>query len=105
MTSNEQEQRKKRRITVYTAGHCTPCEEIKDMLNKGQFLVDGEEGEVDLIDIETDEGFEQAQKQELSAVPEAFYEGKKCKIKVDEESHTVLLECNEDGKQENGSGK
>jgi len=86
-------QKGKRRVTVYTAGHCTPCDEIKDSLQKGQFLVDGEEGEVDLIDIETEEGYELAQKQELTAVPQAFYQGKTCKIKFDEENHEVLIEC------------
>ena len=99
MADEETKEAPKKRVTFFTAGHCTPCEEIKDMLGKGQFLVDGEEGELDVIDIETEEGFEEAQNHDLSAVPSAFHEGKQCKVKIDEESRTVLIECDHDEHQ------
>ncbi|MDD5700414.1 MAG: hypothetical protein PHU23_00065 [Dehalococcoidales bacterium] len=83
----------KEMVKVYTAGHCTPCEEIKKSLQEGNFLVDGKEETVDVIDIETDEGFEEAQKRELSAVPQAFRGAKSCAIKIDDETKTVLIEC------------
>lgn len=83
----------KERVTVFAAGHCEPCEEIKGMLQNGQFLVNGQEAEVDLVDIETEEGFEEAQKHELTAVPSAFLRGKQCQIRLDEETKTVLIEC------------
>lgn len=87
---------KKEAVKVYTAGHCTPCEEIKKSLSEGNFLVDGKAEAIDVIDIETDEGFAEAQKRELTAVPQAFRGSKTCAIKIDDESKTVLIEC-EDG--------
>ena len=90
-------------VKVYTAGHCTPCEEIKKSLSEGNFLVDGKEETIDVVDIETDEGFEEAQKRELTAVPQAFRGAKQCAIKIDDETHTVLIECEDgqDNKQSN----
>ncbi|MDD5510673.1 MAG: hypothetical protein PHI12_07685 [Dehalococcoidales bacterium] len=85
--------KEKEMIKVYTAGHCTPCEEIKKALQEGNFTVDGKEETIDVIDIETDEGFVEAQKRELTAVPQAFRGAKECKIKIDDETKTVLIEC------------
>jgi thiol-disulfide isomerase/thioredoxin len=82
MPDAEQTTQDKPLVTVYTAGHCTPCEEIKDLLGKGQFLVDGKEESIDVIDIETDEGFEQAQKMELTAVPQASVKAKRARSKL-----------------------
>lgn len=96
MSEPEKATKEKPMVIVYTAGHCTPCEEIKELLEKGQFLVDGEEESIDLIDIETDEGFDQAQKMELTAVPQAFRDGKQCHIKIDDESHIILIECQDE---------
>lgn len=96
MPEAEEPKAEKATVTVYTASHCTPCEEIKELLEKGQFLVDGEEESIDLVDIETDEGFDQAQKMELTAVPQAFRNGKQCRIKIDDESHIILIECEDE---------
>jgi glutaredoxin len=92
------EKKKKEVVKVYTAGHCTPCEDIKKMLEEGKFTVDGKEAEIDLVDIETDAGFEEATKRELTAVPSAFRGAKQCRIKIDDENKVVLLECEDEEK-------
>jgi hypothetical protein len=93
MAEDEVKEKKKEAVKIYTAGHCTPCEEIKKSLSEGNFLVDGKAEAIDVIDIETDEGFKEAQERELTAVPQAFRGSKTCAIKIDDESKTVLIEC------------
>ncbi len=95
------EEKKKPRVKVYTAGHCAPCQEIKEMMERGQFSIDGEEGEVDLVDIESEEGFEEASKREdLTSVPTAFKDLKKCEIEIDRENRIVHLRCQDEQKPE-----
>lgn len=97
MTDNA-EAKEKPRVKVFTASHCEPCQEIKGMLENGQFTVDGEEGEVDVVDIETEEGFEEATKRDdLAGVPCAFKGAKQCKIMIDEEAKLIRLECEDNG--------
>lgn len=86
-----------KKTVVYIATHCQPCEEIKRLLEKGHFLVNGTEGEVELIDIETDEGFKRMD--ETDKVPSAYQDGKACKILIDEDSDTLLLECQNEDKR------
>ena len=68
---------------------------IKELLEKRHFLVNGKEAEVELVDIETEEGFKLIFP-ELEGVPSAYQEGKRCKIRIEED--TLFLECpnNED---------
>lgn len=81
-------------IRVYTAKHCKPCHEIEELIKQGKFAG---ESEVELIDIETDRGFEKFRKEVLDfgdgAVPSAYRDGKKCLIRIDEENNNLLLEC------------
>lgn len=82
------------KTVVYLANHCRPCHEIKKLLEERHFLVNGEKGEVELVDIETEEGFKRIFP-ELEGVPSAYQEGKRCSIRIEE--NTLLLECrNED---------
>jgi len=83
------------KVKVFSAGHCRPCDEIKELLKKGQFLVDGEEGKAELVDIETEEGFSQVEEVDLETVPVAYRGKKQCKISIDDETETLLIECNE----------
>lgn len=84
-------------IRLFTAEHCTPCHEIKKLVEEGRFTIDGKsEGEAEIIDLETDEGFENVEKHSLDAIPSAIDEsGKKCKISVDEENQVVQFKCSE----------
>jgi len=84
-----------KRIVFYTAknGSCTPCEEITRLIEEGKFV--SPDGEVDLIDITTDEGFKKFSDHILSkqdgGVPSAYVDGKKCQIMVEDE--VVHFEC------------
>lgn len=79
-------------ITVFAAKNCLPCREVKDLIEKGRVSE-----KVDLVDIETDEGFERFSKEVLSsgdgAVPSAYKDGMKCTIKIDEEKRIVIFDC------------
>ena len=81
-------------IKIYTSKHCKPCHEIEQLIKEGKFA--GEK-EVELVDIETDEGFEKFRDEVLqfgdAAVPSAYKDGKKCLIHIDEENNNILLEC------------
>jgi glutaredoxin len=81
-------------IRIYTAKHCKPCHEVERLIKEGKFS-GGDE--VELVDIETDEGFEKFRKEVLDfgdgAVPSAYKDGEKCLVRIDEENDNVLLEC------------
>jgi len=85
------------RIVLYTArdGSCTPCEEITRLIEDGEFYSPTGDGEVDLVDITTDEGFKKFSDNILSkqdgGVPTAYLEGEKCQIVV--EDGVVHFEC------------
>lgn len=82
-------------VEVYVAEHCQSCQEIKQMLEAGQFSLSHGDS-IDLIDIETEEGYQKMQTNpNLDAVPSAFYKGQKCKINRDEES--IYIECPNSG--------
>lgn len=78
-------------IRIYTAKHCIPCKEIEQKIKPPDT---GEELEV--IDIETDEGFEKFKQEVLDysdgVVPSAYKDGKRCKIGFDENGD-IILDC------------
>jgi hypothetical protein len=88
-----------KRIIFYTAkdSGCKPCEEMGKLIEAGKFQ--SPDGEVDFVDIMTDEGFQQFNDQILSkqdgAVPSAYLDGKQCKITVENrgEEKIVYFEC------------
>lgn len=81
-------------IRIYTAKHCQPCHEIEDLIKEGKF---SGETEVEVIDIETDDGFLRFKEEVLQfsdgAVPSAYKNGKKCLIHIDEEKTNIVLSC------------
>ena len=83
------------KIVYYTSktGDCKPCTEINKLVEAGKFV--SPDGEVDLVDITTDEGFDRFNKHILSkqdgAVPSAYLDGKKCQLIL--EDGMVLFEC------------
>jgi len=87
------------KIVYYTSktGDCKPCTEINKLIESGKFV--SPDGEVDLVDITTDEGFERFNEHILSkqdgAVPSAYLDGKKCQIIL--EDGKVLFECPSSG--------
>lgn len=95
----------KKVIKVYVSAHCKPCHEITELLHNGRFEADiGEDVQVDLIDIETEEGFNRLT-DEINKVPAAIYNGKKCLISIDREFNAVYLSCEvEDNQNSKESG-
>lgn len=78
---------------VYTSKTCQPCHNIEELVKEGRFAG---ETEVELIDIETDEGFAKFKEEVLDfgegAVPSAYKEGKKCVISITEDD-SLLFNC------------
>jgi hypothetical protein len=87
----------KKVIKVFYSSECSPCQEVVDRLKNGRFASDlGEDTSVDMIDITSDEGFDQVEKEQLEKVPAAKHEGKFCQIHIDEELDAVMFTCNEE---------
>lgn len=84
-------------IKIYTAKHCQPCNEVMELIKEALKSSGGKMGgdEVKIIDIETDEGFEEFSREVLrkgdGAVPSAYRDGEKCQILVEDDA--VLLDC------------
>lgn len=78
-------------LRIYTAKHCEPCRKIEDLIREGKISED-----VELVDIETDEGFLKFKEEVLDhsdgVVPSAYKDSKQCKIGLDEEENLVF-EC------------
>lgn len=91
-------------IRVYTSKHCKPCHGIVDRIKSGKF----NQEEVDLIDIETPEGFEKFKEEVLAfgdgAVPSAYKDGTRCLISINDEDN-VVIDCPNTDQTEAGPGK
>lgn len=86
------------KITVFASHHCKPCQEVIAAIKSSKVSA-----EVDLVEIDTDEGFakfsEMVLKKGDGAVPSAYREGRKCDILMDEEGN-VNFECPEKDRPE-----
>lgn len=80
-------------ITIYTASSCTPCQEIKKLLDEQK--TPG----VEVVDIESDEGFDRFTREVLAsgdgAVPSAYRDGKRCAILVDDQTKAIAFDCDD----------
>lgn len=76
------------KIKLFVANHCLPCEPLKEMA-KGGALGD----DVEIIDIESDEGFKKMAELDLDAVPSIYSQGGKCEIKYDKDGNIVDIVC------------
>ncbi len=84
-------------IKVYHSKHCKPCSQVANLVKAGRY--EGEK-EVELVDIESDEGFDEFYKHVLekgdSAVPSAYKDGQQCVIsiaKADDGKDVAVFEC------------
>lgn len=86
-----------KKIVLFTSQNCGPCQEVKALAQQGKL-----EDEVEIVDIETDEGFERFQREVLGqgdgAVPSAYHEGAKCRITIEDEK--LKFHCPADEKAE-----
>jgi hypothetical protein len=89
----------KKVIDLYYSSDCAPCHDVVDRVKNGRFASDleGDVG-VNLVDISTDEGFAEVEKQNLEKVPTARHEAKTCQIHIDEELDAVMFTCTEEEK-------
>ena len=78
-------------IKIFSSKHCAPCHDLLEAIKAGKV-----EEDVEIIDVDTDEGFlmfsEQVLKHGDGAVPSAFKDGQKCNILIDSEE-TIFFEC------------
>lgn len=81
-------------IKIYISAHCEPCQEIKSLADRGEL---GED--VQVIDVETDEGFVEFTQEVLShgdgVVPSAYEDGQRCLLGRNEEGD-FIVECPRD---------
>lgn len=81
--------KKMAKTRVFVAKHCGPCHIVKDMVEKGQTS----DKDIEIIDIESDEGFPYIVGFALSGVPSAYKEKQKCEIKIDQEANILHIIC------------
>jgi hypothetical protein len=68
-------EQKKEKIKVFVSGSCAPCGEVKRLIQEGRFTAE----DVDLIDIETADGFAYVEKMKL--------------LHIDEEQNALIITC------------
>ena len=72
-------------------------EKVQSVIDEIRPYLQADGGDIELVDIETNEGFEKFRKEVLDfsdgAVPSAYKDGEKCLIRIDKESNNLLLEC------------
>ena len=92
----------KKKLVLYTHADCKPCQIIKKLVNEGNAdLGDAEEFEV--VDIDTQEGFDRFEKSVLAKIPEdgsaqlpgAYMEGQACQIQIADDDTYVVINCGE----------
>lgn len=80
------------KIRLFVAEHCLPCESLKEMAQNGALGDD-----VEIIDIESEEGFnkfnEEILSEEDAEVPSIYSQGGKCEIKYDKDNNIVDIVC------------
>jgi len=79
-------------IKVFISGHCRPCQRAKKLIEEGKF--DAEE--VELIDLETEEGFPYIEKLGLNKTPSAYRGTQRCRMSYDRNEPMLIIECPED---------
>jgi len=80
---------------VFVAKHCAPCHVIEDIIKEDPSSHEN----LEIIDIESDEGFPYIEQFGLSGVPSAYKDGQKCEIKIDQSKNEVYLICPDNPKE------
>lgn len=65
------------KLKIFIAKHCAPCQQLKEIAASGGFGDD-----VEVIDVESEEGFPKIAEMDLTEIPAAYEDGKKCTIKI-----------------------
>lgn len=64
------------KLQIFVAEHCEGCQQLKEIAENGGFGDD-----VEVVDVETEEGFPKVAEMELTEIPAAYEDGVKCRIK------------------------
>jgi len=73
------------KIKVFVGEHCPSCQPVKDFVKSGKL-----KGEIEIIDVETEEGFPYIEKMNLEIIPSVYADDKKCQIEYDEKGENVI---------------
>ena len=74
------------KLQIFVAEHCEGCQELKEIAENGGFGDD-----VEVIDVATEEGFPKVAEMELTEIPSAYEDGKRCAIKYSD--YNVEIKC------------
>jgi hypothetical protein len=74
-------------VKIFVSGSCGPCQQVKQLVSEGKFNRD----KVDIIDVETEEGFPMIEKMGLNKVPTAMKGTDHCDLSLDGE--TLIITC------------
>lgn len=88
--------KKKLKTKVFISGSCEPCQAVKELIEQGRFT----QPNVDLIDLETEDGYPYINKMNLSRVPSAYKGKKACELSIDRENNVLIIQCPGDEDQE-----
>lgn len=84
-------------LKIFIAEGCEPCKEISELTKKGKMVTNVDQGtEIQIIDILSDEGFPEIEREQLTDVPTAKYDGRTCKFQIDDETKTLIIDCSEE---------
>jgi hypothetical protein len=86
---------------IFVSKHCGPCQVIKDMVQNGQV----DDKDVELIDVETDEGFPYIAEFGLTGVPSAYRGKQKCEIKIDQDILQIICDDTREAPPSSGEGQ
>ena len=84
------------KIKVFVSKNCGPCHLVKDLIEQGKFNAE----EIELLDLETDEGFAYIEKLGLTKVPSAYKDGQACNLAIDRKNNILILQCPGDEEEE-----
>lgn len=79
-------------IRVFISASCEPCQEIKRLIEAGRF----DQPDVEMVDLETEEGYPWLEKMNLTRVPAAYRGTKTCTLSIDDENQKLIIECPEE---------
>lgn len=79
------------KVRVFISGSCGPCKEIKQLIEEGKF----NQEEVDVLDLETEDGFPWLERMQLTRVPAAYKGKQSCELEIDTETNSLIITCPE----------
>ncbi len=77
------------KVRVFISSSCGPCHEIKELIEQGRT----NHKEIELIDLETEEGAPYAEQLGLKRVPAAYIGTESCEIGINREENKLIIQC------------